>query len=637
MNHSTYRFTLDIHQTRSQVSIPVLLQDTWVRFLINLTDGGKPYTLEEVGRAVLYGKKSDGTALLEECPIIDNNTRIQYTFSEQTASAIGPVNCEIRLYSKSGKHLTSPSFVILVEERVIEDEDIVESETSRTALDELFETEEARKAAEAGRVEAEAERSEAEAARGEAEAGRVSEELARAGNEITRAHIEIMRRKAETERNEAESARAEAELGRATAEATREISELGRADAEAYRAKAELDRANAEAERKAAETKRNEAEAARVSPTVETEAIDNGHKITITDINGTRTFELMNGETGKHGISPVVNTEFFDDGFNSGYILRISDVAGSRAVVIQNGKNGDKGDVGPQGIQGIQGPQGPQGPQGVKGDTGERGEKGEQGERGENSVYILADGETLEDAPEDADVVIDPNGEGVGVPDGVVRYDEAQKLNEHEQSRARVNIGAASTTDLYGVKINLEERIDIAFVETVIYTMFTGVNSLKWDGALCGRHVIPLLEDEELLYTLVHISEEVPPKSALTEAHCLASGFSPTAFYANISLTEAADGLFVGMYDDAYAVVVVPYDDYVVDETTTLRKGIYLFGSYMVNGNKLIPAMFVSSFILPGYEFDNAPVIVKSSTEGSAKRFKIMVDDSGTISAKEVT
>lgn len=536
MNHSTYRFTLDIHQARSQVSIPVFFQDTWVRFLINLTDGGKPYTLEEVGRAVLYGKKSDGTALLEECPIIDNNTRIQYTFSEQTASALGPVNCEIRLYSKSGLHLTSPSFSILVEERVIEDEDIVESETSRTALDELFETEEARKAAEAGRVEAEA---------------------ARAA-----------------------------------------------------------------------------AEAARVSPTVETEAIDNGHKITITDINGTRTFELMNGKPGKQGISPVVNTEFFDDGFNSGYILRISDATGSHAVAIQNGRKGDKGDTGPQGIPG---PLGPQGPKGVQGPQGEDGPQGPQGPQGESGVYILSEGETLEDTPQDADVVIDPNGEGVGVPYGVVRYDEAQKLTANEEARARGNIGAASATDLQGVKINLEERIDIAVVETAIYTMFTGVNSLKWDGALCGRHVIPLLEDEELVYALVHISEEVPPKSALTEASCLASGFYPTALYANISLTEAADGLFFGMYEDAYAVVVVPYDGYVIDETLTLRKGIYLFGSYMVNGNKLIPAMFISSFILPGYEFDNAPVIVKSSTEGSAKRFKIMVDDSGTISAKEVT
>lgn len=141
MNYSTYRFTLDIHKARSQVSIPVMYQDTWVRFYINLTDGGKPYTLEEVDRAVLYGKKADGTALVNDCEVIDNNTRIVYTFNEQTASALGPVECEIRLYSKNGQHLTTPSFSILVEERVIEDDELIESEAERSALDRIFESE----------------------------------------------------------------------------------------------------------------------------------------------------------------------------------------------------------------------------------------------------------------------------------------------------------------------------------------------------------------------------------------------------------------------------------------------------------------------------------------------------------------
>lgn len=46
-------------------------------------------------------------------------------------------------------------------------------------------------------------------------------------------------------------------------------------------------------------------------------------------------------------------------------------------------------------------------------DTGSpsKGDPGEQGSAGESGVYILSDGETIEDAPEDADVVIDPNGE----------------------------------------------------------------------------------------------------------------------------------------------------------------------------------------------------------------------------------
>lgn len=144
MNYSTYRFTLDIHQTRSQVSIPVLYQDTWVQLFINLTDGGKPYKIEEGCKAVLYGKKADGKALVNDCEIIDNNTRIKYTFNDQTASCIGSVDCEIRLYSKDGLQLTTPSFVVLVEDRVIRDEDIVESDDEKSAIDRVLASEEER-------------------------------------------------------------------------------------------------------------------------------------------------------------------------------------------------------------------------------------------------------------------------------------------------------------------------------------------------------------------------------------------------------------------------------------------------------------------------------------------------------------
>ena len=167
MNYSTHRFTLDIHQTRSQVSIPVMFQDTWVRLFINLTDGGKPYKIEEGCTAVLYGKKADGTALVNECEIIDNNTRIVYTFNEQTATCLGEVGCEIRLYSKNGLQLTSPSFVILVEERVIEDDEIIESEAERSALDSVFASEAERETAEEERKSAEEERQAAETDRKE--------------------------------------------------------------------------------------------------------------------------------------------------------------------------------------------------------------------------------------------------------------------------------------------------------------------------------------------------------------------------------------------------------------------------------------------------------------------------------------
>ncbi len=153
MNYSTYRFTLDIHKTKSQVSIPVLFQDTGVQFYINLTDGGKPYHIAEGCNAVLYAKKpkqnQDGTfdCLIHDCDVVNDGTRIVYKFTDQTTTQLGSVACEIRLYSADGKLLTTPAFEILVEARVIEDDEIIESQDERTALDRIFESEAAREEA----------------------------------------------------------------------------------------------------------------------------------------------------------------------------------------------------------------------------------------------------------------------------------------------------------------------------------------------------------------------------------------------------------------------------------------------------------------------------------------------------------
>lgn len=173
MNYSTYRFTLDIHKTKSQVSIPVLFQDTGTQFYINLTDGGKPYHISDGCKATLYGKKpklnpnGKYDTLLEECEVIDGGTRIRYEFSDQTTTQLGSVACEIRLYSADGKLLTTPAFEILVEARVIEDDEIIESQDERTALDRIFESEAAREEAEKARDDAEKAREEAEKQRGE--------------------------------------------------------------------------------------------------------------------------------------------------------------------------------------------------------------------------------------------------------------------------------------------------------------------------------------------------------------------------------------------------------------------------------------------------------------------------------------
>lgn len=185
MNYSIYRFTLDIHKTKSQVSIPVLYHDTAIQFYISLTDGGKPYYIEDGCRAVFSAKKPDGTELFNDC-IIEDNTRIRYDFTKQTTNSEGIMDCEIRLYGTDGHLITTPAFVVVVDPRVIYDSDIIESHPESTSLDNIISS---------------------ELSRLDAEASRVAAENARVAAEVTRIVSETERVDAETERTDAEAER----------------------------------------------------------------------------------------------------------------------------------------------------------------------------------------------------------------------------------------------------------------------------------------------------------------------------------------------------------------------------------------------------------------------------------------------
>lgn len=173
MNSSNYRFTLDIQSRQSQVSLPVLLNDTGRRLYISLTDGGEAYTIADGCRAVFVAKKSDGNTLFNDC-IIEGNANIRYDFTPNTASAPGVVNCEVRLYGSDGRLITSPRFIMVVDTRVVYDGDVVISESESNALDIIITTEVARVEAEKARVSAEEERVEAERARATASEEAVS-------------------------------------------------------------------------------------------------------------------------------------------------------------------------------------------------------------------------------------------------------------------------------------------------------------------------------------------------------------------------------------------------------------------------------------------------------------------------------
>ena len=148
MNYSDYRFTLDVQVHQAQVSVPVMLGDTARRLFISLSDGRKPYYIADGCRAVLVAQKPDGTSIFNDC-IIENNSTIVYQFTPNTTSAEGIVNCEVRLYGEN-RLITSAKFIIVVDAKVIRDEEIL-SESEHTTLDNIIMSEKSRVDAEAER------------------------------------------------------------------------------------------------------------------------------------------------------------------------------------------------------------------------------------------------------------------------------------------------------------------------------------------------------------------------------------------------------------------------------------------------------------------------------------------------------
>ena len=105
------------------------------------------------------------------------------------------------------------------------------------------------------------------------------------------------------------------------------------------------------------------------SPTIETEEVENGYKLIITDLNGTKEVIISNGEQGpvgpqgipgqdgqdgqpgKDGISPTATVESNSDGA----VITITDSKGTTTAQIYNGSNGLPGADGLDGKDGKDG------------------------------------------------------------------------------------------------------------------------------------------------------------------------------------------------------------------------------------------------------------------------------------------
>lgn len=117
------------------------------------------------------------------------------------------------------------------------------------------------------------------------------------------------------------------------------------------------------------------------SPTVAVTEITGGHRVTITDVNGPKSFDVADGKDGSGG-SGGSGADGEDGGYYQPSVSASGDLswsaskAGMPAVATVNIR-------GPEGKQGVQGDTGPEGPKGDKGDAGPQGERGLQGEKGE--------------------------------------------------------------------------------------------------------------------------------------------------------------------------------------------------------------------------------------------------------------
>ena len=153
MNNSIHRISLDIHETASQFSIYAKKGDTARSLHITLQENGRPYRIAEGCSAVLTAHKPDGNYLVNDGTIEENS--IFYTFTDQTAAAVGVVKCEVVLYDSQNNRITSPRFDIVVEDRVYNDEEIISSPEANALISALAKAEDVYQKSENGEFDGE--------------------------------------------------------------------------------------------------------------------------------------------------------------------------------------------------------------------------------------------------------------------------------------------------------------------------------------------------------------------------------------------------------------------------------------------------------------------------------------------------
>jgi hypothetical protein len=136
MEYIDHKITLDIHRTVSPVTLNMKRRETGHRLLIRLAEKGYPFHISDGCYAVFTARKPDGKVVFNDCTIED--CVIAYKVTEQTTAVAGMLCCEIQLYGADSRLIVSPSFYIVVEDTVYDEETEIESTSEFNALTALI-------------------------------------------------------------------------------------------------------------------------------------------------------------------------------------------------------------------------------------------------------------------------------------------------------------------------------------------------------------------------------------------------------------------------------------------------------------------------------------------------------------------
>lgn len=134
INPVVYSVTLDVYKVGSQRVLSMMRGDTGRKLAITLTENDRPYHLDEGSRAMFTALKPDGNFIYNNCDVDETNSTILYNVTEQTLAASGKMSCQLRVVSKEGSVITTPSFTVVVDDILYNEEEIVNSSTEFNAL-----------------------------------------------------------------------------------------------------------------------------------------------------------------------------------------------------------------------------------------------------------------------------------------------------------------------------------------------------------------------------------------------------------------------------------------------------------------------------------------------------------------------